>query len=65
MIQIGDQNCWLWICIEPVYKFVLGIQISKQRNMFVAENFIKLVKKYGKHIVYTDGYTWTHKHATF
>ena len=59
MIQIGNENCWLWICIEPVHKSVLGIHISKERNMFVAENFIRsLVEKYGKHIVYTDGGTW-------
>ena len=59
MIQIGNTNCWLWICIEPVHKSVLGIHISKERNMFVAENFIRsLVENYGKHIVYTDGGTW-------
>ena len=59
MIQIGNTNCWLWICIEPVHKSVLGINISKERNMFVAENFIRsLVEKYGKHTVYTDGGTW-------
>ena len=59
MIQIGNTNCWLWICIEPVHKSVLGIHISKERNMFVAENFIRsLVEKYGKHTIYTDGGTW-------
>ena len=59
MIQIGNTNYWLWICIEPVHKSVLGINISKERNMFVAENFIRsLVEKYGKHTVYTDGGTW-------
>ncbi|HEY9486388.1 MAG TPA: hypothetical protein VIQ04_07085, partial [Nitrososphaeraceae archaeon] len=36
-----------------------GIYISEERNMFVAENFIRsLVEKYGRHIVYTDGCTW-------
>ncbi|MGD1838541.1 MAG: DDE-type integrase/transposase/recombinase [Nitrososphaeraceae archaeon] len=59
MIQITNENCWLWVCIEPVHKSVLGIYISKERNMFVAEQFIRsLVEKYGKHIVYTDGGTW-------
>ena len=49
MIQIGEQNFWLWICIEPVHKSVLGIHISKERNMFVAEQFIRsLVKRYEK-----------------
>ncbi|HJS63772.1 MAG TPA: DDE-type integrase/transposase/recombinase, partial [Nitrososphaeraceae archaeon] len=59
IIQIGCQHFWLWICIEPVYRSVLGIYISEERNMFVAENFIRsLVTKYGKHTVYTDGGTW-------
>ena len=59
MIQIGNQHLWLLICIEPVDKSVRGIYISEQRNMFVAENFIRsLVDKYGRHIVYTDGGTW-------
>ena len=59
IIQIGSHHCWLWICIEPIDKSVLGIYISEERNMFVAENFIgSLVDKYGKHTVYTDGGTW-------
>ncbi len=59
IIQIGNQHFWLWICIEPIHKSVLGIHISEERNMFVAENFItSLVDKYGKHTVYTDGGTW-------
>jgi putative transposase len=45
--------------IEPIHKSVLGIYISEERNMFVAENFIRsLVEKYGRHTVYTDGGTW-------
>ena len=38
---------------------MLGIYLSEERNMLVAEKFIRsLVSKYGKHIVYTDGGTW-------
>jgi transposase-like protein len=38
---------------------VLGIYISEERNMIVAEKFIQsLVSNYEKHIVYTDGGTW-------
>ena len=59
IIQIGNQHFWLWICIEPVHRSVLGINISEERNMFVAENFIRsLVSSYGRHTVYTDGGTW-------
>jgi len=59
IIQIGNHHFWLWICIEPIDKSVLGIYISEERNMLVAEKFIRsLVEKYGKHTVYTDGGTW-------
>ena len=43
VMQIGNQHYWLWICIEPIHKSVLGINISDERNMFVAENFIRII----------------------
>ena len=59
ILHIGSQHFWLWICIEPIDRSVLGIYISEERNMLVAEKFIRsLVEKYGKHTVYTDGGTW-------
>jgi putative transposase len=59
VIQIGNQHFWLWFCIEPIHSSVLGIYISKERNMLIAEKFIRsLVEKYGRHTVYTDGGTW-------
>ena len=59
VIQIGNQHFWLWFCIEPIHSSVLGIYISEERNMLIAEKFIRsLVEKYGKHTVYTDGGTW-------
>ena len=59
VIQIGNQRFWLWICIEPLHRSVLGVHISKERNILAAEKFIRsLVSKYGKHSVYTDGGTW-------
>jgi putative transposase len=55
IIQIGNRHFWLWICIEPIHKSVLGIYISEERNMFVAENFIRsLVEKYGRHTEFTQ-----------
>ena len=55
VIQIGNQHFWLWICIEPIHSSVLGIYISEERNMLIAEKFIRsLVSKYVKHIVYTQ-----------
>jgi putative transposase len=62
VIQIGSQHFWLWFCIEPIHSSVLGIYISEERNMLVAEKFIRsLVEKYGKYAVYTDGGTWYHE----
>jgi putative transposase len=59
VIQIGNQHFWLWFCIEPVHSSVLGIYLSEETNMIVAEKFIRsLVSKYGRHTVYTDGGTW-------
>ena len=47
------------VCIEPVHSSVLGIYISEERNMLVAEKFIRsLVERYGTHSMYTDGGTW-------
>ena len=49
VIQVGSQHFWLWICIEPIHSFILGIYILEERNMLVAEKFIRsLVEKYGR-----------------
>ena len=41
VIQVGNQKYWLWFCIEPIHSSVLGIYISEERNMLVAEKFIR------------------------
>ena len=59
ILQVGNQHFWLWFCTEPVHSSVLGIYISEERNMLVAEKFIRFLgDKYRKHTVYTDGGTW-------
>ena len=58
-IKIGKNYFWIWVAIEPNNKTILGIHISVERNMFVAEQFLQgLVNKYGKHPISTDGGTW-------
>ena len=48
VIQIGNQQFSLCISMEPIHSSVLGIYISEERNMLVAEKFIRsLVQKYG------------------
>jgi putative transposase len=59
MLQIGPEEAWLWVAVEPVHKQILGVYISRHRNMIVAESFLtSLIKIYGKHIVYSDGGSW-------
>ena len=59
MLQIGTEEAWLWVAVEPIHKQILGVYISRHRNMIVAESFLRsLIKIYGKHIVYSDGGTW-------
>lgn len=59
MIQVGSDQAWLWVATEPVHKQVLGVYVSRHRNMLVAESFLRsLIKIYGKHIVYSDGGSW-------
>jgi len=60
-IQIGPNEAWLWwIAIEPIHHRILGVYISRHRNMLVAGVFLRsLIKLYGKHTVYSDGErTW-------
>jgi putative transposase len=51
---------WLWVAtIGLESKEILGIRISKERNMLLAEQFISsLVKIHGQHPVSTDEGTW-------
>src|SRR5919197_2475101 len=51
-IQIGYNEAWLWVAVEPIHRQILGVYISRHRNMLVTELFLKsLIKLYGKHTV--------------
>ena len=59
LIKIGSELIWLWVAIELGSKEILGISISKERNMLLAERFISsLVGIHGQHPVSTDGGSW-------
>jgi putative transposase len=59
LLKVGNQYVWLWIAIEPTDKLILGIKISFERSILVAERFLQeLVRRYGKHPVSTDSGTW-------
>jgi putative transposase len=57
---VGSEYIWLWIAIEPENKEIVGLRISKERNMFViAERFLSdIVYKHGKYPISTNGGTW-------
>jgi putative transposase len=54
------QNYWLWVATEPENKRILAFNISKERNMLIAEErfLSSIVKEYRNHPVSTDGGTW-------
>jgi putative transposase len=60
VIIVGSEFIWVWVDIEPESKEILGMSISKERNMFVViEQFISdVVDEYGEHPVSTAGGTW-------
>jgi putative transposase len=59
IIQIGGTDAWLWVAVEPTKYRIIGVYISRHRNMLVAGSFLKsLINLYGKHIVYSDGGSW-------
>jgi putative transposase len=44
VIKVGSEYIWVWTTtIELEIKEIPGINISKERNMFVAERFISEV----------------------
>ena len=58
-IKVGQDYFWIWVVIDSTNKAILGIHISLERNMLIAEEFLhSIINKYGKHPVSTDGGTW-------
>ena len=56
LLKVSNEYVWLWVAIEPIDKIILGIRLSVERSMLVAERFIhELSTKYGKQSVSTDG----------
>jgi putative transposase len=59
LIKVGSELIWLWVAIESENRQILAVNVSKERNMLIAERFItRIVKIHGKHPVSTDGGTW-------
>jgi putative transposase len=61
VFKVGNEFVILWIAIEPLDKTILGIHISAERTILIAEQFLQnSIRKYGKHRISTDGGTWYH-----
>ena len=57
LLKVSNEYVWLWVAIEPIDKIILGIRISVERSMLIAERFIhELSTTYGKQSVSTDGW---------
>jgi len=58
-VKVGSFEACVRVAVEPVHRYILGVHLSRHRNMIVAELFLEgLVEKYGKHAVYSDGVSW-------
>jgi transposase-like protein len=40
LFKVRNEFVWLWIAIEPIDKIILGIRISFERTMLIAERFL-------------------------
>jgi transposase-like protein len=56
MILIGNDksdDAWFWVATEPIHRQILGVYISRHRNMLVAESFLlKSLIKFMEYMVY-------------
>jgi putative transposase len=60
IINTGSENIWLWVVIESKDRKIIGMRISKERNMYViAQHFLlaSIIEGYCQHTFLTDGNT--------
>ena len=41
LIKDGSEYIWLWAAIEPKNRQILALDISRERNMIIAERFVE------------------------
>ncbi len=52
LIKVGPESIWLGVAIEPENREILVLNISKERNMLIAERFVSdLIRIHRKHPV--------------
>jgi putative transposase len=58
-VKVGSFEAWVWVAVEPIHRYILGVYLSRHQNILVAQIFLRsLVERYGKHVIYSDGGTW-------
>ena len=67
MIKAGSDYVWIWVAIEPMNKMILGIRLSIERSMLVAEQFIKSLLEDMESTIFqqTAVVLGTHRHVDF
>ncbi len=59
MVRVGGVEGWIWVAYKPYQRRFLGLWFSWVRSSMTAEAFLRqLIKRYGRHPVYTDGAAW-------
>ena len=58
-IKIGNLDAFLFIAYEPFVNRILGLYFAWHPNSISVELFLRdLIRKYGRHQVWTDGADW-------
>jgi hypothetical protein len=59
MVDLGGTPAWIWVAFEPDLRAMLDFHVSWRGNSIDAYLFIRrLVHKYGRVPIYTDGAGW-------
>ncbi len=59
MVNVGGTPAWIWVAFEPDLRAMLDFHVSWRGNSIDAYLFIRrLVRKYGRVPIYTDGAPW-------
>lgn len=58
-VNVKGLEAWVWVAYEPHQRRLLALWLSWTRSNLTVLLFLKqLLKRYGKHPVYTDGAPW-------
>lgn len=64
VVGIEGEEAWIWVAYEPPQRRLLALDLCWTRSSLSAELFLqRLVKRYGRHPVYTDGPSGTQRAA--